>query len=139
MNIVTAASVILALAYVYFGWEIYVTFLAAGIYNIGVNSQFTLWSGAFNKTQIDLNSKEKRFGQKNSFSVKALLLLIPKMLLPMAVFALSKYIFGMTGAVISIAVLGLVGFLIREKIFNIIVKQYKREKYSTIDAFKNKG
>lgn len=139
MNIVTAASVILALAYVYFGWEIYVTFLAAGIYNIGVNSQFTLWSGAFNKTQIDLNSKEKRFGQKNSFNIKALLLLIPKMLLPMVVFALSKYIFGMTGAVISIAVLGLIGFLIREKIFNIIVKQYKREKYSTIDAFKNKG
>ncbi|MDR6921561.1 MULTISPECIES: DUF5687 family protein [Chryseobacterium] len=139
MNIVTAASVILALAYVYFGWEIYVTFLAAGIYNIGVNSQFTLWSGAFNKTQIDLNSKEKRFGQKNSFNIKALLLLIPKMLLPMAVFALSKYIFGMTGAVISIAVLGLIGFLIREKIFDIIVKHYKREKYSTIDAFKNKG
>ncbi len=139
MNMVTAASVILALAYVYFGWEIYITFLAAGIYNIGVNSQFTLWSGAFNKTQIDLNSKEKRFGQKNSFNIKALLLLIPKMLLPMAVFAVSKYIFGITGGVISIALLGLVGFLIREKIFDIIVKQYKREKYSTIDAFKNKG
>lgn len=139
MNMVTAASVILALAYVYFGWEIYITFLAAGIYNIGVNSQFTLWSGAFNKTQIDLNSKEKRFGQKNSFNIKALLLLIPKMLLPMAVFAVSKYIFGITGGVISIALLGLVGVLIREKIFDIIVKQYKREKYSTIDAFKNKG
>ncbi|MDR2237520.1 MAG: DUF5687 family protein [Chryseobacterium sp.] len=139
MNIVTGASVILALAYVYFGWEIYVTFLAAGIYNIGVNSQFTLWSGAFNKTQIDLNSKEKRFGQKNSFNIKALLLLIPKMLLPMAVFALAKYIFGITGAVISVAILGLIGFLIREKIFDIIVKHYKREKYSTIDAFKNKG
>lgn len=139
MNMVTAASVILALAYVYFGWEIYITFLAAGIYNIGVNSQFTLWSGAFNKTQIDLNSKEKRFGQKNSFNIKALLLLIPKMLLPMAVFAVSKYIFGITGGVISIALLGLVGFLIREKIFDIIVKHYKREKYSTIDAFKNKG
>lgn len=139
MNIVTGASMVLALAYVYFGWEIYVTFLAAGIYNIGVNSQFTLWSGAFNKTQIDLNSKEKRFGQKNSFNIKALLLLIPKMLLPMAVFALAKYIFGITGAVISVAILGLIGFLIRERIFDIIVKHYKREKYSTIDAFKNKG
>lgn len=138
INIVTAASMIIALFYVYFGWEMYITFFAAGLYNMGVNSQFTLWSGAYNKTQIDLNSKEKRIGQKNSLNLKALLLLIPKMLLPMGVFALSKYFFGMTGGVISIAILGLLGFLLREKIFNIIVKQYKREKYSTLDAFKNK-
>lgn len=56
----------------------------------------------------------------------------------MGVFALSKYFFGMTGGVVSIAILGLLGFFLREKIFNIIVKQYKREKYSTLDAFKNK-
>lgn len=138
MNIVTAASMIVALFYAYFGWEIYVTFLAGGIYNIGVNSQFTLWSGAFNKTQIDLNSKEKRLGQKNSFNLKALLLLIPKMILPMAVFGMMKYFFGMTAGVVSIGILGLIGFLFREKIFDIIVRHYKVEKYSTIDAFKNK-
>ncbi|KMQ66770.1 hypothetical protein ACM46_04500 [Chryseobacterium angstadtii] len=138
INIVTAASIVVALFYVYFGWNLYITFFAAGLYNIGVNSQFTLWSGAFNKTQIDLNSKEKRIGQKNSFNIKAILLLIPKMLLPMGVFAVSKYFFGMTAGVVSIAVLGLIGFLFREKIFDIIVKQYKSEKYSTLDAFKNK-
>ncbi|PKF72916.1 DUF5687 family protein [Chryseobacterium sp. PMSZPI] len=139
MNIVTGISVIIAAIYTYFGWELYVTFFAAGLYNIGVNSQFTLWSGAFNKMQIDLNSKEKRFGQKNSFNTMALLLLIPKMLLPMAVFAITKYFFGITAGVISIAVLGLIGFLFREKIFDIIVKHYKKEKYSTLDAFKNKS
>ncbi|MEI3788848.1 MULTISPECIES: DUF5687 family protein [unclassified Chryseobacterium] len=138
INIVTAASIIVALFYAYFGWEVYITFLAAGLYNIGVNSQLTLWSGAFNKTQIDLNSKEKRIGQKNSFNLKSMLLLIPKMLLPMGVFALSKYFFGITAGVVSIAVFGLAGFFLREKIFDIIVKQYKREKYSTLDAFKNK-
>jgi hypothetical protein len=139
MNIVTGISMILALFYIYFGWEIYITFFAAGLYNIGVNSQFTLWSGAFNKTQIDLNSKEKRLGQKGSFNMVALLLLIPKMALPMAVFALVKYFSGITAAVISVAVLGFIGFLFREKIFDIIVKHYKKEKYSTLEAFKNKG
>lgn len=138
MNIVTGASMIFALFYAYFGWELYITFLAAGLYNIGVNSQFTLWSGAFNKTQIDLNSREKRLGQKGSFNMVAMLLLIPKMLLPMAVFALAKYFFGITTAVVSIAIIGLIGFLLREKIFDIIVKHYKKEKYSTLDAFKNK-
>lgn len=138
MIIVTAASMVLALFYVYIGWDVYLTFFAAGLYNIGVNSQFTLWSGAFNKMQIDLNSKEKRFGQKNSFNLKSMLLLIPKMLLPMAVFGITKYFFGMTAAVVSIAILGLIGFLFREKIFDIIVKHYKKEKYTTLDAFKNK-
>ena len=57
----------------------------------------------------------------------------------MAVFGISKYFFGMTEAVISIAVLGLIGFLFREKIFDTIVKQYKSEKYSTLEAFKSKN
>lgn len=139
MNIVTAASIIIAMFYAIISWEVYLTFFAAGLYNIGVNSQLTLWSGAFNKSQIDLNSKEKVMGQKNSFNMKSLLLLIPKMLLPMAVFAVSKYFFGMAGSIISIAVLGLIGFLFREKIFDTIVKQYKSEKYSTLDAFKSKN
>jgi len=138
INIVTAVSMVVALFYAYFGWELYVTFFAAGLYNIGVNSQFTLWSGAFNKTQIDLNSKEKRIGQKNSFNLKALLLLIPKMVLPMVVFGLMKYFVGITAGVVSIAILGATGFLLREKIFDIIVRHYKVEKYSTLDAFKNK-
>ena len=139
MNIVTAVSIVVALFYAIISWETYFTFFAAGLYNIGVNSQFTLWSGAFNKTQIDLNSKEKVMGQKNSFNLKSLLLLIPKMLLPMAVFGISKYFFGMTGGMISIAILGLIGFLFREKIFDTIVKHYKSEKYSTLEAFKSKN
>jgi hypothetical protein len=139
MNIVTAVSIVVALFYAIISWETYFTFFAAGLYNIGVNSQFTLWSGAFNKTQIDLNSKEKVMGQKNSFNLKSLLLLIPKMLLPMAVFGISKYFFGMTGGMISIAILGLIGFLFREKIFDTIVTQYKSEKYSTLEAFKSKN
>ncbi|WP_312991222.1 DUF5687 family protein [Chryseobacterium flavum] len=139
MNIVTGISVVIALCYVYFGWEVYITFFAAGLYNIGVNSQFTLWSGAFNKAQIDLNAKEKRMGQKGSFNLTAMLLLIPKMLLPMGVFAIARYFSGIAGGVISIAIIGIIGFFLREKIFDIIVKHYKKEKYSTLDAFKNKS
>lgn len=137
MNIVTAASIIIALFYVYFGWDIYFAFFAAGLYNIGVNSQLTLLSGAYNKNFIDLNSKEKRVGQKNTITFKAFILMVPKMLLPMAVYYAMNYFFGISAAVISIGILGLIGFIFREKIFDIIIKKYKTEKYSTIEAFKN--
>lgn len=136
MNIVTAISIVIALFYAYFGWNVYFAFFAAGLYNIGVNSQFTLLSGAYNKNLIDLNAKEKRVGQKNTLTFKALLLAIPKMLLPMAVYGIMNYFFGISAAVISIAVLGLLGFVFREKIFDLIIKKYKTEKYSTLEAFK---
>ncbi|KFE98552.1 hypothetical protein IX39_14045 [Chryseobacterium formosense] len=136
MNIVTAISIIIALFYAYFGWNVYFAFFAAGLYNIGVNSQFTLWSGAYNKNLIDLNAKEKRVGQKNTLSFKAFILMIPKMILPMVVYGVTEKLFGIPAAVVTIGVLGLIGFLLREKIFDIIIKKYKTEKYSTIEAFK---
>lgn len=129
-------SMVLAIAYAFVSWELYFTFLAGGLYNIGVNSQIVLLSGAFNKNPVDLNSRSKAMGKKNNFSFKNILLIMPQMVLPMAVFAGTKYLFGTTAAVASLGFLGLIGFLFREKFFDFIVKLYKKEKYSTIKAFK---
>lgn len=131
------ASMILASAYLLVSWEFYLTVVAAGLYNLGVNSYITLLAGAFNKKPIDLNAKSKSFGGgTNNFNMKIMLLMIPQLLLPMAVFAVVKYFFGIYPAVASLGILGIVGFLFRDKIFNRIVKVYKTEKYSTLEAFK---
>lgn len=44
----------------------------------------------------------------------------------------------MMPAVGSLAILGFIGFLLRNKIFDVIVKVYKTEKYNTIAAFNKK-
>ncbi len=130
-------SMILSTAYLYFGWEVYLTILAGGLYNLGVNSYLTLLAGAFNKQPVDLNSSTKSFtGSKNNFNFKVMLMMIPQMLLPMVVFAGMKYFFGMYAAVGALALLGLIGFLMRNIIFDQIVKAYRTEKYSTLEAFK---
>lgn len=129
-------SMVLAIGYAFVSWELYFTFLAGGLYNIGVNSQIVLLSGAFNKNAIDLNARGKSFGKKNNFSFKSILMILPQMVLPMAVFGATKYFFGTAAAVASLGFLGLIGFLFREKCFDFIVKLYKKEKYSTIKAFK---
>ena len=131
-----AVSMVLAVAYAFVSWELYFTFLAGGLYNMGVNSQIVLLSGAFNKNPVDLNSRSKAMGKKNNFSFKNILLILPQMVLPMAVFGATTYLFGTAAAVASLAALGLIGFLFREKFFDFIVKLYKKEKYSTIKAFK---
>lgn len=131
-----AVSMVLAVGYAVVSWDLYFTFLAGGLYNIGVNSQVVLLSGAFNKNPVDLNSRSKAMGKKNNFSFKNIILLLPQMVLPMAVFGVVKHFFGTTAAVASLGILGLIGFFLREKFFDFIVKLYKKEKYSTIKAFK---
>ncbi|HBN6789444.1 TPA: hypothetical protein L3271_003883, partial [Elizabethkingia anophelis] len=136
--IVTAVSMVLAVFYVFFtSWTFYFTIFAAGLYNLGVNSYLTLLAGAYNKKPIDLNSASKGFtAGQNNFNIKILIIIIPQMLVPMAVFGIVKYFAGMSAAVISLGILGLIGFLLRDKIFDQIVKIYRSEKYSTLAAFK---
>ena len=129
-------SMILGVAYVFVSWEFYLTVLGAGLYNLGVNSYITLMAGAFNKKPIDLDTNAKSFGGGNNFNMKTMLLLIPQLLLPMAVFAVVKYFLGIYPAVASLGLLGIIGFLLRDKIFDSIVKIYKTQKYSTLESFK---
>ncbi|MGX9986678.1 DUF5687 family protein [Soonwooa purpurea] len=136
VNIVTFVSMFMALFYAFFGWKVYFTFFAAGLYNIGVNSQITLLSGAFNKNPMDLNTAKKSMGQQNNLSLKNILLVIPKILLPMLIFGGANHFFGTIGGVVAIAAVGIIGFLLREKVFDYITKLYKKEKYDTLVAFK---
>ena len=136
--IVTALSIILAVFYGFVkGWDYYFTIFAAGLYNIGVNAYLTLLAGAFNKKGMDLNSSTKGFaGGQNNFNFKILLIIIPQFILPLAIFSIAKIFIGLTAAVIIIAIVGLLGFFMRDTVFDMIVKIYKTEKYSTISAFK---
>lgn len=130
-------SMILCTGYLFVSLDFYLTVVAAGLYNLGVNSYITLLAGAFNKKPIDLNSSSKSFsGGGNNFNMKIMLLLIPQLVVPVVVFGTSKYFFGIYGAVLSLAILGIVGFLLRDKIFDKIVRIYRTQKYSTIEAFK---
>lgn len=133
----TAVSLMLSTAYLYFGLEFWLTILGAGLYNLGVNSYITLLSGAYYKIPVDLNSKAKSFGGSgNSFNLKVLLLVIPKLLLPMAIYALVKHFAGQIPAVLALGLVGIIGFLMRNFFLDLIVKVYKKEKYSALEAFK---
>lgn len=137
---VIALSMVLAVFYAFVvSWEFYLTIIAGGFYNLGVNSYLTLLAGAFNKKPIDLNSATKGFaGGQNNFNIKAIVLIIPQLVVPMLVYGLVNYFLGLIPAVVCIGILGLIGFFLRDKIFDRIVKIYKTEKYSTIAAFKKK-
>lgn len=137
--IATFASTILASFYLYFGWQVYLTIVAGAIYNIGINSHLVLLGGAFTKTPIDLTQSKGAFGDKKAFNVNTMLLSIPKMVLPLLLYALGKYFGGQALGLALVALAGVIGFALRNWVFLQIEKIYKREKYKTIAAYKQKS
>ncbi|NNE02840.1 MAG: hypothetical protein HKN52_06700 [Eudoraea sp.] len=134
--IVTAVSTVIASFYLYFGWEVYMAIVVGAIYNMGVNSYLVLWGGAYIKTPIDLTSNKKAFGDKQAFNVKTLILTIPKLLLPLVVYAAGHYLINPTAGYIAVALSGVVGYLFKDVVFRKIEAIYKKEKYKTLLAYK---
>ncbi len=139
MVVVTAVSTVLSLWYVYFGWDWLFAILAGAVYNIGFNSSVVLWGGAFVKTPIDLTSTKKAFGDSKAFNVKTLLLIIPKMVLPVIIYYAFAFMINDAAGYIALASTGLLGLLFRNKIFTLIEQIYKNEKYDTIAAYAQKN
>ncbi|PTT03015.1 hypothetical protein DBR27_10605 [Flavobacterium sp. HMWF030] len=137
--IATFVSTIIASFYLFYGWEIYLTIVVGAIYNIGVNSHLVLLGGAFTKTPIDLSSAGGAFGDKKAFNVNTILLSLPKILLPLALYGLGLYLGDKTLGLILVAGAGVLGFIFKDKVFSLIEKRYKIEKYSTISAYKQKN
>ncbi|WP_310379370.1 DUF5687 family protein [Flavobacterium sp.] len=135
----TAVSTILASFYLYFGWQVYLTILTAAIYNIGVNSHLVLLSGAYTKTPIDLSMSKGAFGDKKAFNVNTMLLSLPKLVLPLLLYGLGSYLMNANLGLAFVALAGILGFAFRDKVFTVIEKIYKTEKYKTIDAYKQKS
>ncbi|MEP0263354.1 DUF5687 family protein [Dokdonia sp.] len=136
--IATGISTILCIPYLYFGWEVLAAIVVGAIFNMGVNAHLVLLGGAYIKTPIDLTSGKKAFGDKSAFNVKTLLISLPKMLGPMALYAIGHFTLGPVSGFALVAIAGLAGFAFRDKVFNMIIKIYKKEKYKTLDAYKQK-
>ncbi len=137
--IVTFISTILASFYLFYGWEVYLTIVVGAIYNIGVNSHLVLLGGAFTKTPIDLSNAGGAFGDKKAFNVNSMLLSLPKIFLPLLLYWLGLHFADKTLALSLVAGAGILGFIFKEKVFSLIEKRYKIEKYSTISAYKQKN
>ncbi|MBZ4035807.1 DUF5687 family protein [Flavobacterium sp. 17A] len=137
--IATFVSTILASFYLFYGWEVYLTIVVGAIYNIGVNSHLVLLGGAFTKTPIDLSNAGGAFGDKKAFNASAMLLSLPKILLPLGLYALGMYFGNKMIGLALVAGAGVIGFVFKEKVFSLIEKRYKIEKYSTISAYKQKN
>ena len=128
-------SLILSLPYLYFGIKIMTIILACAIFNFGMGSFITLYSGAFNTTPVKLNVKAKAFENTQNFSFTQLLFTLPKIVLPVLVFYVPFRIFGFTAGIIGLSLTGLLGLLFSRFLLSIIEKTYQKRKHQTLSSF----
>ena len=136
MVIATIFSTLIASFYLYFGWHTYLLIVVGAIYNIGINSHLVLLAGAYVKTPIDLSQSKGAFGDKKSYNFKTVLLSLPKLLVPMGLYALGYYLINPNTGLLFVALAGVLGFAFKNKMFTLIEKVYRTQKYATIAAYK---
>ena len=130
------STVLASFIYSFFGVNAVYAVLAGAFYNIGVNGYLTLWAGAYTKSPIDLNSSANAFGDKKAFNAKTMLVGIPQILLPVLVYSFTGQYYDHFTGCLAVAALGTLGILLKPIAFNLIMKAYKTEKYSTLKAYK---
>jgi hypothetical protein len=136
LSVVLAAA--LCFPYLYFGVKVYALILAGAIFNIGLGTFITLFSGAINRFPIKLNVKAKAFENTQAFNFSQLLFTLPKILLPVGLFWLGKLAWGFKGGVLLLTITGLLGLLFKNKLLDQVVKFYIKGKYTTLEAFNKK-
>ena len=133
MVAMTALLYFLSIPYVYFGIDIFLMITAGAIFNIGFNSLFLLYAGSFNRKRIDLT--KGGFGNTQGTSATQFLIIIPLMLFPMLLFWGFSSLVNFNAGIIAIAVVGLLGLLLKNFAMNFIEKKYIKDKYAMINAF----
>jgi len=133
----TIISTLLCTIYLTMGWHVYLAILAGAVYNIGINAYVVLIAGAYTRSPIDLTSNKNAFADKKAFNLKTMLLTLPKLLLPIIIYALGSVHSHETGLIV-VMLFGVFGIIFKEKAFQFIENLYKKEKHITLAAYKEK-
>ncbi len=129
-------STICGTMYLFKSVKLYYIIVAMGIFNMGISSFIVLIGGAFLKSPVDLTANKNVFGDKNAFNLRVIAVSLPQLILPIVLFWIGNIAFGFYGGIGVLVVVGIGGILFRNYLFNYIISLYKKEKYSTIQAYK---
>lgn len=121
---------ILAIPYVYFGWEILPAILATAFYNIGINSMLVMRMSLWSPKAIDLN-KSSMMNYEGTGAAQFLIGL-PIILGPLAIYGICYLVGFPQLGILSVGVIGLIGIAFRRVFFKAIASKLKKDKYKLI-------
>ncbi|MEO0902734.1 MAG: DUF5687 family protein, partial [Bacteroidota bacterium] len=128
---------LLTIPYVYFGWEALAINFGSALYNLGVNIPVILYFGSFNKKRIELDKSP--FGNMQGTSGTQFLIMLPVLGAPILIFSMFYLFFSVEVGVAVLSIMGIVGFMFKNKLLDAITEQYRKKKYGMIAGFKEKN
>ena len=138
MTFAIVFSTALSLPYLYFGVKIYLLILSGAAFNIGLGTWITLYGGLLNKQPLKLNVKAKAFENTQAFSGKMMLMIFPKMVLPVLLYIIPATLFNPTVGYITLATSGVLGIVFKNQILTQMVKLFVKQKHEMLQAFSQK-
>ncbi len=136
MIIPTITLYFLTIPYIYFGVEIFWLNLAAMFYNVGVNAPLLLYTSSFNKKRMDLSKGAMMNYQ--GVGLNNFIMVLPLLVTPILIFLPIKLFFGYKIAVLILALLGIIGFILHKFLILYAVKLFGRKRYDIAQGYRNK-
>lgn len=124
---------VLSTPYVYFGWNILFINLACALFNMGVNVPILLYFGSMNRKRIDLDKSQ--FLNYQGMGAAQWIVGIPLFVIPILLWFIISEIADPHSATVSLALLGVIGLLLKNVVMNGLVKLYNKKKHETISGF----
>ncbi|MEM8999165.1 MAG: DUF5687 family protein [Bacteroidota bacterium] len=137
ISVSVVAMFLLTIPYVYFGWKALAINFSSALYNLGVNIPVILYFGSFNKKRIDLDKSP--IGNMQGTSATQFLIMLPVLGAPILIFTVCYYLISLEAAILVLAIMGIIGFSLKNRLLNLITEQYRRRKYGMIAGFKEKN
>ena len=134
LHLSVLVTALLCIPYVFFGWHILLVNISCAIYNIGINVPIILFFGAFNRKRIELDKSS--FSNMQGTSTMQFVAVLPLLLLPIIIWYLAHLFLNEIWATLSLSIIGIIGFLLKDIFIESIAKKYKSQKYKTISGFK---
>lgn len=137
MNFSILVMTILTLPYAFLDLKILPLNIACALYNLGINVPILLYAGSFNKKRIDLDKSQ--FSNYQGTGITQWLIIFPLIGIPTVIWSIFNYLGNYYIAAAALAVIGIIGFVLKNYWMNLILDAYKTRKYSAIDGFKQQN
>lgn len=137
MNFSIVVMTLLTLPYGFFDPNIILLNIACAIYNLGVNVPVILFAGSFNKKRIDLDKSQ--FSNYQGTGIMQWLIILPLIGVPVLIWTIFNYAGNFYLATAIIAILGVIGFSLRNWFMQFIIAAYKQRKHTALSGFKQQN
>lgn len=134
---ISFACFLLTVPYVFYGIDILVAHTAMFLFNIGVTIHLVINLALWKPKPMDLHKGS--FFNYEGIGLAQYLMIVPLLVVPYAIYLPLYFSFGHNAGLATLAILGVIGIILNEKVTQFAVDRLKRDKYFISSSFRQES